>query len=93
MIRHGTPGLEPFREPDLDDGLAGDANAFGLAVERADHPCWQIHVHTVLLEAGTGGCLPVQKCRNVLALVEAAVEFCSCNNILFLRHLVISLPV
>lgn len=72
VLRHLA--LETLREPHLDNRLSGDTEALSLAIERVDHPQWEVHVHATGLLQGSAGPADVQIVDNALACVELPVE-------------------
>ena len=66
--------LETIGNPDLDDRLAGDAEASGLAVERFDHPHGEVDVDPPLFAVGATHLGRVELVGDVLACVEALVN-------------------
>ena len=65
--------LQAFRDPHLDQRLAGDAEVGGAGVEAFDHPGGEVDVDAAGGEAGAGGAVEVEMRRDVLAGIEGTV--------------------
>jgi hypothetical protein len=62
--------VQPFRDPELDQSLPGDAEALDLAVQRLDDPARKIDVDATGLAAGATHLGPVDELGNILAGLE-----------------------
>jgi len=51
----GVSAAKAFRDPDLNDGLPCDTQSVGLFIQRMNHPCREIHIHTPRLFIGPFG--------------------------------------
>jgi hypothetical protein len=55
--------------------LTGDAQALGHAIQRIDHPHWEVDVHPTNFPMGTSSAFDVNRVEDVdLAIVEGLVE-------------------
>src|SRR5579883_2268806 len=66
--------LQPVCEPELYQRLASHAEAMRFPVDRADHPCWKIHIDPPLIQPGTASLLKVEHPHDALAVVECLVK-------------------
>ena len=82
-MRHGSVGSggpysarrrDGVGESQLDECLPGDADSFGLAVDRAEQIDGKVDIHTLDFAAGTGGLCKIEVCAEVFASVVHLVE-------------------
>jgi hypothetical protein len=72
--------LEPLGDPELDDGLPGNAEPTGFPVKRFDHPGREIHVHPALLQCGTADRSEIQVACHVFAVIKLVIELFSLHT-------------
>lgn len=66
--------FEPLRQPDFDERLSRNAEAFGFAIEPVHHPSRGVDTQSLRRAAGTVRLSDIQMARYVLTGVEGAVE-------------------
>ena len=79
-----------FCQPHLDDGLARDTNAFGLAVEGGNHPNREIHIHALLFFPGTARFGYVKLIYNAFSVIEFLFKFRGCCFHIIFFHLLLN---
>src|SRR5699024_10002560 len=72
--------LQTVRNPDLDDRLTGDAEPSSLSVKTLNHPHRKVYVCPTLLECRATSLIHVQGGRDVLTLIDLAVELFSFHS-------------
>src|SRR5579859_999003 len=84
----GAAALEPFGDPELDDGLAGNPEPTGFPVKRIDHPRREVDVHPALFQRGPADRGEVQIACHIAAVVKLLIELLSPHK----RHLLLPGP-
>src|ERR1035437_3395903 len=72
--------LQSFGDPDLDDRLACHSEPSGLPIQELDHPDREVHVDAPLHLVDPACLLKVEGGRDVLSLVEPAIELMSLHR-------------
>src|SRR5690625_7181440 len=72
--------VQALGDPDLDDGLARDAESPGLPIERVDHPRGKVDVDAAAFLSRTARSGKFESRGHVLALVEPRIELLSLHR-------------
>ena len=69
--------LKALGQPDLDHGLPRPPQFAGFAIQRVNHPCWEINIHPLVLLQHAPGFGQVQRSRDVGAIIKLLFELFS----------------